>query len=297
MGTAVEISVADRSETRSRSAMAAAFQEFERVGALLDERRPESVTALLNREASSRKVAVNEEVFSILASSLMTSDASGGAFDITVGPLTKLWGFDTGGHLPADGEIEGALRKVGYKHLMLDQDSSSVGFDINGMALDMGAVGKRWALDRVAGILRERGVSHAIIDAGGDIRVLGTRPDGTPWRIGVQHPREPGRLLATLEVTDAAVITSGDYERFFERDGVRYHHIIDPATGRPASACRSVTLVAPTAMEASATAAFVLGPERGIAYLRSLPGVHGLIVDAAGGLHWTDEAFARSVRP
>lgn len=136
------------------------------------------------------------------------------------------------------------------------------------------------------------------IDAGGDVRVLGSRPGKNFWRIGVRHPRKAGTLLATFDLKDTAIVTSGDYERFFVADGGRYHHILDPATGYPARGCRSVTVLAATAAEADpcATAAFVLGPEKGLGFLRARSGVRGLIVDAGGGLHWKDPEFERMAR-
>ena len=170
----------------------------------------------------------------------------------------------------------------------------SVGFMVNGMGLDLGAIAKGWAVDRAMEKMMARGIRNAIIDAGGDLRVIGARPGKDFWRIGVQHPRDPGALLMTFELKDTAIVTSGDYERFFMADGVRYHHILDPATGQPARGCQSVTVLAPTAAEADAcaTAAFVLGPSKGLAFLRSRPGVRGVIVGADGELHWTDDALA-----
>jgi thiamine biosynthesis lipoprotein len=166
------------------------------------------------------------------------------------------------------------------------------------MGVDLGAIAKGWAVDRAMAALQGRGIASAIIDAGGDLRIAGSRPGKGFWRIGVQDPREAGALLLTLDLTDTAIVTSGDYERFFMEGGVRYHHILDPATGMPAAGCRSVTVLASTAAEAdaAATAAFVLGPERGLAFLRSRPGVRGVIVDAGGALHWTDEALERMAR-
>ncbi len=139
-----------------------------------------------------------------------------------------------------------------------------------------------------------RGIRSAIIDAGGDLRVIGARPGKDFWRIGVQHPRDSGALLLTLDVNNTAIVTSGDYERFFVDDDVRYHHILDPSTGQPARGCRSVTVLAATAFEADAcaTAAFVLGPSEGLSFLRGRPGVRGVIVGADGREHWTDEALA-----
>jgi thiamine biosynthesis lipoprotein len=187
---------------------------------------------------------------------------------------------------------------VGYKNLVLDEMSNSVGFALEGMGIDLGAIAKGWAVDRAMQVLTARGIDNAIIDAGGDLRIVGSRPGKGFWRIGVQHPREQGELLLSLDLTDTAIVTSGDYERFFMEGGVRYHHILDPATGMPATGCRSVTVLAPTAAEAdaAATAAFVLGAERGIAFLRSRPGVRGMIVDAGGALHWSDDALERMAR-
>jgi thiamine biosynthesis lipoprotein len=166
------------------------------------------------------------------------------------------------------------------------------------MGLDLGAIAKGRAVDRALDKLVARGIRNAIIDAGGDLRIIGSRPGKDSWRIGVQHPREPGVLLLTLDLKDTAIVTSGDYERFFMVDGVRYHHILDPSTGQPARGCQSVTVLAPTATEADAcaTAAFVLGPSKGLAFLRARPGVRGIIVAADGQLHWTDPELARMAR-
>jgi thiamine biosynthesis lipoprotein len=297
MGTIVEITVASRSKSLADEAIKAGFDEIARIEDLLSYRKDDSVLARLNRDGASMKVPVGNEVFSLMSTAVEAARASGGAFDPTIGPLSRLWDFDHGGRLPVDADVERDLGKVGYKFLEFDKGSLSVGFAIPGMAIDLGGIGKRYAMDRVADILKSRGVTSAIIDAGGDIRVIGTRPGKNGWRIGVQHPRAAGKLLATLEVADAAVVTSGDYERFFVKDGIRYHHIIDPATGRPARGCQSVTVVASSAMEANSLAAFVLGPGRGLEYLRARPGLRGLIVDASGALHRTDEGFARSATP
>ena len=167
------------------------------------------------------------------------------------------------------------------------------------MGLDLGAIAKGWAVDRAMEKLMARGIRNAIIDAGGDLRIIGARPGKDFWRIGVQHPRDPGALLLTFDLKDTAIVTSGDYERFFMAEGVRYHHILDPSTGQPARGCQSVTVLAPTAAEADAcaTAAFVLGPSKGLAFLRARPGVRGVIVGADGELHWTDEALAADGPP
>lgn len=298
MGTVVELAVAHESEAIARDAIAEALAELRKVDEDLSGMRRGSAVALLNREGSRRQVVVEKGIFDLMRYAAAIGDASAGAFDITVWPVVELWGFMEGGRIPPASDLAIALRKVGYKKILFNNTDHSVGFSIEGMMIDLGAIAEGWAADRVAELLKSRGVRNAIIDVGGDLRLLGGRPGREFWRIGVKHPREAGALLATFELRDIAVSTSGDYERFFVEDGVRYHHILDPATGQPARGCRSVTVLAPTAAEADAcsTAAFVLGPERGLDFLRARPGVRGLIVDAAGGLHWTDQALERSAR-
>lgn len=298
MGTVVQITVSGRSEEPARAAMSEAFAEIERIDGLVSSYRPESLIARLNREGYQRKIPLGKDIFGLLRDAAAVSERSGGAFDVTIWPVSKLWGFDKGGALPDPELLRAAVAKVGYKYLIFDSGDYSVGFSLDGMGLDLGAIAKGWAVDRAMGKLAARGITNAIIDAGGDLRIAGSRPGKDFWRIGVQHPREPGELLLTFDLTDTAIVTSGDYERFFMEGGVRYHHILDPATGMPAAGCRSVTVVAPTAAEAdaAATAVFVLGAERGIAFLRSRPGLRGVIVDAGGGLHWTDENLERMAR-
>jgi thiamine biosynthesis lipoprotein len=298
MGTVVQITVATRTEHEARSAMQEAFGEIERVDTLVSSYREASLIAKLNREGHDRKVPFEKDIFDLIHEAATMSEASGGAFDVTIWPVASLWAFDKGGVLPDRGSLEDAVAKVGYRHLYLDKKNRSVGFERQGMGIDLGAIAKGWAVDRAMARLAARGIANAIIDAGGALRIAGSRPGKGFWRIGVQHPREPGVLLLTFDLTDTAIVTSGDYERFFIEGGVRYHHILDPATGMPATGCQSVTVLAASAAEAdaAATAAFVLGPERGISFLRSRPGVRGLIVDAGGALHWTDGDLEKMAR-
>ena len=295
MGTVVEITVANCSEDQARSAIKEAMGEFKRIDDLMSSYKPGSVVSRVNQNGSSAKVPVGEEVLRVLRDAVAISGASGGAFDPTIWPVVQLWGLDQGGSIPIAGLLTNKLELVGYKKLIFDDSKYSVGFSVTGMGLDLGAVAKGWAVDRAMEKLMALGIRNAIIDAGGDLRIIGARPGKEFWRIGVQHPRESGALLLSFDLKDTAIVTSGDYERFFVADGVRYHHILDPSTGQPARGCQSVTVLAPTASEADAcaTAAFVLGPSEGLAFLRARPGVRGVIVGADGQLHWTDETLAR----
>jgi thiamine biosynthesis lipoprotein len=290
LGTVIEITIGHPDEAVAREAAARAFAEIERVDALLSSHDPGSEVGRLNAEGAPEATAVSAEVFALLERAARTTSLSGGAFDVTIGPVMDLWKFDEGGRVPAGDEITAALAAVGTGKLQLDPAQRSVRFLSPGMKIDLGAIGKGYAVDRAVQVLRDAGIKGAIVDAGGDLRLLGSRPGKDFWRIGVRHPREASRLLLNLELIDTAIVTSGDYERFFMAGDDRYHHLIDPRTGYPAAQCQSVTVIAPEAADADAyaTAAFVLGPVEGFRFLRDLPGVEGVIVDAAGQLLWTD---------
>jgi thiamine biosynthesis lipoprotein len=295
LGTVIEITIGHPDEGLAREAAAKAFAEIERVDALLSGHNPGSEIGTLNAEGASEPTAVSAEVFALLERAARIASLSGGAFDVTIGPVMDQWKFDEGGRVPSDAEITAALAAVGTGKLQLDPARGSVHFLSPGMKIDLGAIGKGYAVDRAVQVLRDAGIKSAIVDAGGDLRLLGSRPGKDFWRIGVRHPREASRLLLNLELVDTAIVTSGDYERFFMDGDARYHHLIDPRTGYPAARCQSVTVIAPETADADAyaTAAFVLGPVEGLGFLRDLPGVEGVIVDAAGQLLWTDREKLR----
>jgi thiamine biosynthesis lipoprotein len=279
LGTLVEITVYDARPRRHAAAVAAAFGEMVRLEQLMDGQRPGSDVQRLGGHSGT--FAVAPDTAEVIRAGLGVSDASQGAFDMTLGRLKALWGIDSGHpQVPAPAAIRAALAGSGPHMLGLEQGRVVKRSDA---LIDLGGIAKGYILDRAVAVLRRAGVHCAAINAGGDMRLIG-RP-GRPWRIGIRHPRRPEALTATLQLAEpVAVVTSGDYERFFERDGVRYHHLFDPASGRPARRCQSVTVVARQAMlaDALATAVFVLGPERGLALLRDFPGSEGLIVAADG---------------
>lgn len=280
MGTVVEISAYGADPGRLEAAVSVAFEEIARVERLMHPTGEGSDVAHLT--ASSQGAEVAPETAAVIALGLQVATASSGAFDMSLGRLKGLWGIETEApRVPALTEIRQALAGAGPDGLRLDglrvEKTSST------LAVDLGAIAKGYAVDRAAELLRNAGIVSASINAGGDIRLIGDR-NGRPWRIGIQHPREADRQLATMELVDVAVVTSGDYERFFEQDGVRYHHIFDPRSGYPAGRCQSVTVVTPSAALADAlsTAIFVLGPEDGLALLRLFPEAEALIVAADG---------------
>lgn len=285
MGTTVTVEAAGSDRSRLEAAVTAAFAEMARIEALMSPHRPDSDVSRLS--ASMREATVTAETAEVISAGLELARRSGGAFDLTLGRLKALWGIeDEIPRIPNASEIAEALQGVGIDALTVD--GTVVRKADSRLAVDLGAIAKGYAVDRALAVLRSFGVDSAAVNAGGDIGLLGGKQN-RPWRIGVQHPRQPGEVLVTLEVRDRAVVTSGDYERFFERDGRRYHHLFDPHSGYPADRCQSVTVLAPNAMlaDALATALFVLGPEAGLALLHDYPGVDALIVAADGRWHTT----------
>jgi thiamine biosynthesis lipoprotein len=219
----------------------------------------------------------------LLKRALAFCEQTGGAFDITVGLLEQVWGFKDGDpHVPLKGEIADALRHTGYEHVILRDSTLFLKKDV---LIDLGGISKGHAVDRAVHLLREREITAGLVDAGGDLRVFGNKPDGSRWIIGIRHPEERGAILATFKIDSGAVATSGNYERSFVEDSTLYHHIIDPRTGYPAALCVSVTILADDAVtaDALATAVFVLGPEKGMELVEDLNRVEGVIVFRRNG--------------
>jgi thiamine biosynthesis lipoprotein len=205
-----------------------------------------------------------------------------GKFDVTFGALSGIWKFDhdIDGQVPDRAEIVSRLPFIDYRDLHIDNTAGTASLARDGMKVHLGGIGKGYAIDRGVTILRDAGLTDFMIQSGGDLFLSGRRGD-RPWRIGIQDPRgDPNTLFAAIEITDAAFSTSGDYERFFMRDGRRYHHIIDPDTGEPANRCRSVTIMAKasTIADGLSTGVFILGAEKGMALIERLPDVEGVIV-------------------
>ncbi len=268
---------------RSDEAIEGAFTEIRRLDALLSTYRPESELSRVNRSAAKGWVPVSSETYALLERSFGYSKESEGAFDPTVGTLIRAWGFKyLDYHMPAPSVVEAARAKVGFRKVRLDPQKG-VRFDVPGLELDLGAIAKGYAVDRALDHLKRMGAVSARVDAGGNQGVWGTGPTRAEWMFGIKHPREDGEILGAVPLAAGAVSTSGDAERGFWHEGVRYGHIVDPHSGRPVSGMLSVTVVSPTAEEADAlsTALYVLGVEKGKRLLRDRhPGSHALFVQA-----------------
>lgn len=287
MGTDIELTASAENEAVARDAFDAVVSEFKRIEALMSEWREGSELFRINANAGLKPVLVSDELFNVIDAGQKVSVVSDGAFDITWAAMRGLWDFSgRDNKVPGDAEIKKRLPLVNYKDVQLDYDKKTVFLKKKGMAIGLGGIAKGYAVDKAMEIVAKKGVRNAIIKAGGDMRVQGAE-DRRPWKIGIRDPRRKDRNFATIEMTDASISTSGDYERFFEKDGVIYHHIMDPRTGYPARLAQSVTVTGPDTLttDALSTAVFVLGAKDGLMLVESLNGIEAVIIDAEGGIH------------
>jgi thiamine biosynthesis lipoprotein len=287
MGTAIHVELWCERRAEGEAAIDAVMAEMHRIDNTMSPHKPESALSCINRDAATQPVSLSDEMFHLIAKSIEFSRLSNGAFDITYAGVGHLYDYRAG-IAPSETEIATARAAVGYQHLQLDAQARTIRFARPGVRIDFGGFAKGHAVDNAAAILQRHGIRNAIVSAGGDSHVLGDRR-GRPWTIGVRDPRRAGEVVALLPLEDVAVSTSGDYERYFERDGVRCHHVIDPATGKSPSTMRSVTIIADDGLttEAMSKSVFVLGLERGMALVESQPGVDAVVVDADGVLHYS----------
>ena len=264
----------------------AAFAEIRRLNDLSNNFDPASQVSQINQAAGRSAVKADPDIIAMLLRANELSAQLDGVFDVTVGPLTDLWGIGRkGDYIPTQADIDKALLLVDYRRVAIDAAAGTVYLPKEGMKLDLGGIAKGYAVDKVIDILKSHGVQSALVNAGGDVRVIGRRPDGNPWRIGVMHPRNSDAVIAKLALTDWDTMeTSGDYQRYIMRDGVRYAHILDPRTGRQPRQLASVTVVLNNSADGDifSTALCVLGPERGLTALRRFPGVEAIMVTDQG---------------
>jgi thiamine biosynthesis lipoprotein len=293
MGTAIHAELWCPEHRLAQAAITAVMAEMHRIDAAMSPHKPDSELSRINRDAAQAPVAVSREMFDLVARSIEFSRLSDGAFDITFAAVGQLYDYRRG-VAPTQAEVAVARAAVGYQGLTLDARAGTVQFTRPGMRIDLGGFAKGHAVDNCAVILRGLGIENAIVSAGGDSRILGDRR-GRPWTVGIRDPRKAGQVVALLPLVDTAVSTSGDYERYFERDGVRFHHVIDPRTGKSPDAIQSVTVLAPDGLttEALAKCVFVMGLEAGLQLVESRAGADAVVVDASGRLHYSSGLLDR----
>ena len=293
MDTIINITVYSGYEANAHRVLAAAEAEFMRIANLTNrfgEQLPDPTVSEIYRinNSGGNPVRVSQEMIMLIEQAFGVVEQSRGAFDITVGAAMDLWNFGGGGSIPAETALTAALGKVGMDKVTVNREESTVTVPI-GFVLDLGAVAKGYATDCAKDVIKAAGIKHALVDAGGNIYAIGTKPDGNPWRIGIRNPRNAAENILILSLSDCAAVTSSDDQRFFIADGNRYHHILDPHTGKPsASGAISVTIVAESSLMADmlSTAGFVLGAEE---FAKAFPDAKSVILlDNSGVLIHSD---------
>ena len=281
MGTFVSITVLDSSKEKSEETIGKAYAEVDRLSALLSRHDPSSPVSYLNTHGSLSSLPV--ELFHVLKASLHYNRLSHGYFDISILPVLDLYEdrFKATGKPPSLSEIHNAMSLVGSDHI--DLTSNSVSFTKPHMQITLDSIAKGYIIDRAMDVLKQNGIKHALINAGGDIVVHGGTNTGKPWRIAIQDPQKKESNMEIVEMVSGAVATSGNYEIYFDKEKI-YHHLISPLSTDPVKNISSASIQAPTLMEADAlaTATFVMGVEKGMKFINSTPGVEGLIVDSFG---------------
>lgn len=288
MNTFINIKVYANSKEKAKEAIQKAFQEFKKIEELTNRfvqkgtaEYEKSEIIKINLAAGQTPVQVSEDTFKMLSLSKKYNKELDGVFEITIGPLVDLWGFGQDKkNVPAREQLESKLKLVDSNRLVLDEHRQTAYLERTDMSLDLGAIAKGYATEKAAQVIREYGIEKAIINAGGNIYALGEKGDEIPWKIGIQDPRDANKLLAVLNLKDQVAVTSGDYQRYFEVNGTRYHHILDPRTGKPADELMSVTVIGEdsTIADVLSTSFFILGVEKSLAYLKEHPGIEAVFV-------------------
>jgi thiamine biosynthesis lipoprotein len=286
MGTLVKITVVARSEAVAQAAATAGFTEIRRLEELLSTWIPTSELSRVNASAGVMPVHVSPETLTVVQRAVQVADMTDGGFNIAIGPAVDAWRVTEGQRIPTESELDALRPLVDLQAVHVDVREQTIYLGKAGMRIDVGGIGKGYAADQAVDALRRAGAIAGVVALSGDIKTFGRLPGGKMFPVGIQHPRKDGSVLAWIDLQDEAISTAGDYERFFEREGVRYHHILDPRTLQPARSCQSVTVIAREGVWADGldTGIFVMGPERGMELVERLPDVEAIIVDKDGRL-------------
>ncbi len=289
MGTRVSVEVWHENAAQGRAAVEAVMAEYRRIDENMSTYRDDSEISGVNRKAARSAVHISEPLFEVIEKAMMLSDLSDGAFDVTFDSVGQHYDFRAG-IAPDDDAVARELPALDYRLVELNADTRTIRFLADGVRINLGGIAKGYAVERGAAIVREFGVRHALLNAGGDSRLVGDRR-GQPWVVGIRDPRGDGDsdVIIRLGLVDEAISTSGDYERYFERDGERHHHILNPDTGRPADSLRSATVIGPdaTVVDGLSTTVFVLGVEQGMQLIAQLDGYEAIVVDGEGALYYS----------
>jgi thiamine biosynthesis lipoprotein len=285
MGTRISVELWHGETAVANECSEKVFTEMRRIEALMSSYKDDSELTYINNNAAIRAVEISDEMMHLIRKSIHFSEISQGAFDITYASIGYAYDYRKR-QQPDDASISEKLPAIDYHHIMIS--GNKVQFDNAAVRINLGGIAKGYAVDRAVDIVSQCGITKAMVSAGGDSRILGDR-EGHPWVIGIQHPRDPEGIALRLPLSESAISTSGDYERFFIENGNRVHHIINPSTGRSATASWSATVIGPNALatDALSTSIFILGAIDGIAMIESLEGFDAIVIDNAGKVHYS----------
>jgi thiamine biosynthesis lipoprotein len=300
MGTQITVELWADDETKADPAIDGVLEEMRHIDDSMSTYKPTSEVSLVNAKAADGPMRISKELFDLLATAKEYSVVTEGAFDITYASVGYMYDFRKHIH-PDEAQIDKALPAVNYRHVVLNPKNQTVQFSQKGVRIDLGGIAKGYSVDRGIEVLKARGFTRACVSAGGDSRIIGDR-FGKPWMVGIRDPRKgEGEVITRIPLTDAAISTSGDYERFFEQDGVRYHHIIDPRTGHSASKVLSATIIGPyaTRTDGLSKTAFVLGPEKAMDIYNHIDDIDAIIVKLDGTVIYSKgiEPAPRAITP
>ncbi|MEP6957710.1 MAG: FAD:protein FMN transferase [Nitrospirota bacterium] len=286
MGTLVTITSVARSEAAAQAAATAGFSEIHRLEQLLSTWIPSSELSQVNSSAGVKPVRVSPETMTVVRRAIQAGEITNGGFNIAIGPAIEAWSVTNDQRIPTESELDALRPLVNLQAVHVDAGRQTIYLEKAGMRIDVGGIGKGYAADEAVEAMRKAGAVAGVVALSGDIKTFGRLPNGKMFPVGIQHPREDGSVLLWIDLQDEAISTAGDYERFFEREGIRYHHILDPRTLQPARGCQSVTVIAREGIWADGldTGIFVMGPERGMELVEQLLDVEAVIVDAEGHL-------------
>ncbi|MGJ8716260.1 MAG: FAD:protein FMN transferase [Maribacter stanieri] len=287
MGSRFDITVVAKDQVEADEYIDLAVSEITRIEQLISSWDSNSQTSEVNRNAGLRPVKVDAELFDLIQRAIGISKLTDGAFDVSYASMDKIWKFDGSMTvMPSTDSIKASVSKVGFQNVVLDKESSTVFLKLKGMKIGFGAIGKGYAADKAKDLLISKGVVSGIINASGDMNTWGKQPDGSEWKVAITNPMDKNKVFALLPITNGAVVTSGNYEKYVTFNDVRYTHIIDPRSGYPATGIISVTVFAPKAelADALATSVFVMGIEVGLNRINQLPKVECIIIDDKGNI-------------
>jgi len=292
MGNHFEISAVAGNETRAQEQIDAAIGEIRRIEKLLTTYDENSETNLINRNAGIAAVPVSRETFELIERSIRISRITQGAFDISYGSVDKrLWNFDTQMQkLPDKGLARKMVRLINYRNIILDKEKTTVFLKEPGMRIGFGGIGKGYAAERAKGVMKEMGADSGVVNASGDLAAWGYQPDGSPWTIGIANPNAAHQVFSLMDITDMALATSGNYEKYVLIDGKRYSHTIDPRTGLPVTGIKSVTIISPNAeiADAMATPVMIMGIKTGLNMINQIKDIEAIIIDDDDEIHVSD---------